>query len=309
MAIKQRNEVVKKSNALIRAHWTIESVWEPRLIAILASKVHVNDEDFKLYEISASSILGKKRHGGHDYKELEAVIKGMIGRVIEINEGPDIVNLYSIFSRCSINRKTGIISMRFDSDLKKHYLQLKERFTQYSLAEFMSLPSTYSQRLYEILKSWSDKPTVDIELNELSDMLDVPKSFRKDFGAFRRKVLEQAHRDIVEREYSSLWFDWEPIKQGRGGKVTAVRFVFNEVRAKELTKNQPPPDELFVHQKLQHDSNRCFEQLAKRGKECTPRLNTEKCVFCTKRGRMATRWRQKMLFVENEHATATDDKP
>ena len=32
-------EIVKKSNALARARWSADSVWEPRLVALLASKL------------------------------------------------------------------------------------------------------------------------------------------------------------------------------------------------------------------------------------------------------------------------------
>jgi hypothetical protein len=295
MARKPRNEIVKKSNALIRAQWTIESILEPRIVAVLASKVHMNDEDFKVYEVPVSEILGTK-YGGHDLQELEGVVERIMGRVMTIYDcdGRGWVK-YNVFSRCRFRPKDAVLELRFDSDLKPHYLQLKEKFTQYSLAEFMSLPSTYSQRIYEFLKSWCDKQEVIAELDDLHDMLDTPKSLRADFKAFRLRVLEKAHKDIAEREGSSLWYDWEPLKQGRGKKVTAVRFVFSETKAQELEKNQPPPDERFVHQQLQRQSNTCFERLRKRGHSCTPNLGKDKCRFCTTRGRMSMAMRQKLL--------------
>jgi plasmid replication initiation protein len=306
MARKTRSGIVKKSNALIRAHWAIESVWEPRIVALLASKVHVEDEDFKLYEIPLPDILGT-RHSGRDYQEIASVVDNIMGRVITIPESTTRVHKYNVFSRCTIDTAKGVLELRFDADLKPHYLQLKERFTQYSLAEFMSLPSIYSQRLYEILKSWCDKPEVNIATDELYNMLDASTSLRANFKDFRRRVLEQAHKDIVERDGSSLWFDWEPIKHGRGGKVIAVRFVFSETKARELAKNQPPPDELFVHQQLQRQSNTCYERLAKRGQSCTPRLKTKKCQFCTTRGRMFHKQKQKFLIEqEQEQAQAQD---
>jgi hypothetical protein len=298
MARKPRNEIVKKSNALIRAQWTIESVLEPRIVAVLASKVHMNDADFKVYEVPISEVLGPK-YGGHDVRELGTVVKRIMGRVLTIRESDTRIHRYNVFSRCTIDTQKGILELRFDADLKPHYLQLKEKFTQYSLAEFMSLPSTYSQRLYEFLKSWCDKPEVVAEIDDLYAMLDVPDSFRKNFKDFRRRVLDQAHKDIAERDGSSLWFDWEPIKRGRGGKVAAVRFVFCETKAQELAKNQPPPDELFVHQQLQRQSNTCFERLKKRGQSCTPNFKSDKCRFCTTRGRMCLKLRQKLLIEDN----------
>jgi hypothetical protein len=297
MTQKPRNEIVKKSNALIRSQWTIESVLEPRIVAVLASKVHINDEDFKVYEVLVSEIIGSK-YGGHDVRELETVVERIMGRVLTIHESSTRRARYNVFSKCVIDTKKGVLELGFHADLKPHYLQLKEQFTQYSLAEFMSLPSTYSQRLYEFLKSWCNRPEVVAQLDDLHDMLDTPKSLRADFKAFRLRVLEKGHKDIVEREDSSLWFDWEPLKQGKGKKITAVHFVFSETKAQELKKNQPPPDERFVHQQLQRQSNTCFERLAKRGQSCTPNFKSEKCKFCATRGRMSLRSRQRELNIE-----------
>ena len=76
---RKTNTIVKKSNALIRGQWSIQSVWEPRLIALLASKVHVNDKDFKVYKIPIIEVTGGE-HGGKNYKELESIIENLMGR-------------------------------------------------------------------------------------------------------------------------------------------------------------------------------------------------------------------------------------
>jgi plasmid replication initiation protein len=129
---------------------------------------------------------------------------------------------------------------------------------------------------------------VDIAISDLHEELDVPESLRKDFAGFRRRVLEQAHKDITIREKSSLWFDWEPIKSGRNGKVIAIHFVLNPLQARELKKNQKPEvqGENFVVAQLQKQSNSCFERLHSKKQKCEPDLKKTKCQFCTTRGRM-----------------------
>lgn len=299
-----KNEIVKKSNALIRGHWVVESILEPRIVAVLASKVHINDKDFKAYEIPVSEILGM-HYGGENLRELSKVVERVMGRVLTIyDDCGKNWSKYNVFSKCSYISEKGALLLSFHPDLKPHYLQLKERFTQYSLSEFMSLPSIYSQRLYEILKSWNDKPEIVIDIEELYKMLDVPVSFRKDFGAFRRKVLEQAHKDIVGRTDSSLWFDWEPLKGKKSGKKTvAVRFVFNQTRARDLMKNQAPLDDMAIFSRLQKQTNSCYAYYKKCFKKCNPKLKTAKCKFCVERGRLycekileETRDRQFSLF-------------
>ena len=39
-------KTVKKSNALARARWSPDSVWEPRLVAMLAAQIKPGDTDF-----------------------------------------------------------------------------------------------------------------------------------------------------------------------------------------------------------------------------------------------------------------------
>jgi Fe-S-cluster formation regulator IscX/YfhJ len=284
MPRRPRNELVKKSNALIRGGWTIESVWEPRIVAHLASKITVDDKDFMLYEIPISDILGRE-YGGHNLGEIEKVVDSMMGRVITIIEPghPKIRYKYNVFSRCMINGENGILEVCFHPDLKPHYLELKERFTQYRLAEFLSLPSTYSQRMFEILMSWNDKQEVTISLDELHEMLDFPIALRGNFARFRQKVLEQAEKDIIGHSgNTSLWFSWEPVKEGR--KVSAIRFTLGK-RKERWGKVTELDDETAVKKRIALDSAACFLKLHRKRMECTPN-DSAKCRFCVKEGSM-----------------------
>lgn len=226
MAAKQLilpGDIVKKSNALARARWSAESVWEPRLVALLASKVRTDDTDFQVYEIPVSEIL--QSTGGRDYREIEAVVDKVMSRVLTIRDDNGWTK-YNVFSRCRYRKKQGMLELGFHPDLRPHYLNLQKQFAQYSLLEYLMLPSIYSQRLFEVLKSWSDKPEVTLALDELHEMLDTPASFRANFKDFRRWTLEKAYADI--HKHTSFGFEWEPVKKGRA--VIAVRFYFGGKR-------------------------------------------------------------------------------
>lgn len=212
---------VKKSNALARARWSAESVWEPRLVALLASKVRADDTDFQVYEIPVSEILHD--HGGKDYKEIENIIDKMMSRVLTIRDD-DGWTKYNVFSRCRFRRSKGKLELGFHPDLRQHYLNLQKNFAKYNLMEFLLLPSIYSQRLFEILKSWDDTPEITLKLTELHEMLYCPDSFKKNFKDFRLRVLEKAHKDITK--HTTLRYAWEPIKKGRS--VESIRFIFSK---------------------------------------------------------------------------------
>lgn len=212
--------IVKKSNALCRARWTVESIWEPRLIALLASKVRESDKDFHVYEIHISEIM--PRHSGSDYKEIEIAVDRVMSRVITIYDDNGWTK-YNVFTRCRYRREDRMLELGFHPDLKPHYLELKEKFAEYDLMEFMILPSIYSQRIFEILKSYSNLTEVTLQLKELHESLDAPDSLRNDFAQFRRRVLEKAQKDINK---TSLKYEWETVKKGKS--VIAIHFIFNK---------------------------------------------------------------------------------
>ncbi len=233
MAIRELalpGELVKKSNELARCAWTTASVIEPRLVALVASLVRTDDEDFKMYHIAVDDLIDAE--GGQQHSTLKDVAKSLMNRIIEINH-ENGWSMYNVFSKCEYDRENRVISARFDPDLKPHYLQLKRNFTEYSLTEFLLLPSVYSQRLFEILKSWDDKEEIEIRLEDLHKMLNVPDSYKKNFRNFRLRVLEKAHKDIHKK--TSLKYAWEAIKRKR--TVVAIKFTFIKDKVEEKKKD------------------------------------------------------------------------
>lgn len=220
--------VVKISNALARASRAVKSVYEPRLVALVASRVRQDDHDFQEYEISLPDLIGAAADG-RTHKLLAKVADSLMGRVLTLPRANGWAK-YGVFSKCEYDGQAGVIRARFDPDLRPHFLSLNGYFTEYSLTEFLLLPSTYSQRLFEVLKSWDDKPECKILISDLFSMLDVPPTLQR-YPDFRRKVLEKAHKDIFEK--TSLRYEWVPIKRGRA--VFEIRFTFRASRSKEIT--------------------------------------------------------------------------
>lgn len=262
--------VVKKSNALARASWAVKSVYEPRLVALVASRVRKEDKDFQSYEIPIKELLGEAQDG-RTYQLVAEVVDNIMGRVLTI-EKPNGWMKYVIFSRCEYDGKNGCIRTRFDPDLKEHFLDLKSHFTQYSLMEFLLLPSIYSQRLFEVLKSWGDKPEVTIKINDLYEMLGAPASLRVNFKDFRRRVLEKAHKDILSK--TSFQYEWEAIKKGKS--VTSIRFMFSKGKV-EPAKKVSTEKQSHVNNKLFVAAVNCFQS----GK-CDYKETSKKCILCKK---------------------------
>lgn len=283
MAIQQLTlpgEIVKKDNELIRSRINIASVEGSRLLANLIACVRHYDTQFKdTYKVAVKDFITDS--SGRGYTQIRAVCRELAKATAEIEE-PDAnsshptFRIYTFFS--SITYKKGVVQARFNQEMQPLLLDLQRCFTQYNLMEYLLLPSLYSQRLFEILKSWSGRPEVLLELEELHRLLDTPPSLRTDFRNFRLRVLEKAHADI--HEFTSLKYEWEAIKKGR--RVDSIRFVFTAPRIEQVdTKKEKIEQSKTSKQnnKLFLDCADCFQ---KKGnpKNCFEADNSKKCQLC-----------------------------
>lgn len=218
----RRSGIVRKSNALCRARWRKVSIYEARLLALVAARVQPSDSEFALYAISASELMVGQIDGGSAYELVRETCQALMSRVIRVCEdGSRSFTLYHVVDRCAYDDATHMIYIQLHPEMKPHYLGLKQRYTQYLLTEFLALASYYSQRIYEWLKSWQDQTEVEVRLDELHEMLESPASYRANFRTFRRRVLDPAHAEITSR--TGLRYEWRSVHAGR--RVVALVFT------------------------------------------------------------------------------------
>lgn len=218
--------IVTKSNDLVRGEISkVDSILFGRLMNIFISQIHRDDKDFHDYTLPMIALMPDGQRGGHYYKDIEKHAKQWLKVVITMGIDKDHIVHYPLFSKIDINRKTNQITVNIHRDLKPHLLELKQKFTQFALQEYMRLSTVKTQRLFELLSSWRDKMRFTIAIEELYDFLDCEEYMRKNSKEFRVRVLEPSHKEILE--HTSLYYDWSLEKTGR--KVTAVTFNFMPV--------------------------------------------------------------------------------
>lgn len=275
-------EIVKKSNAIARARWQPESIWEPRIVALVASKVRVTDEDFLTYRIPVAELAGVPDENlrGNQYQEIRKSIEHLGKATIRIEGNkPRNFRQYNIFSMCGY--EDGYLIAGFHPDLKPHFLGLGEKFTEYSLMQYLMLPSGYSQQIFEFLKSWANVKSgeVLISVAELHEILNTPESMRADFRQFRTRVLEKAHKDIQEK--TSLRFEWQPVKAGRS--VVKILFSFGPGRRAIAEAEKKKLKEEKQRQLINERTRKAFVcAVAKKGECATQDQRPRICKLCLK---------------------------
>lgn len=227
---------VKKSNAICRAKWSPENIYEPRIVSILASKIQADDERFKEYEIPFTALFAEKEYGGKDYLKLQNSLKSLVEKSITITEEDGTIKIYPLFYSAELNPNSNSFKIAIHDKLKNHFLNLKQHYTQYNLMEFLTLSSTYSQRLFEYLKSWEDCESTQIKTEELHEILGVPDNYKTNFAQFKRKTLEPALKEINKK--TGLNYSWQPVKAKN--KIVQIVFLNSKVKKKlpERIKNK-----------------------------------------------------------------------
>jgi plasmid replication initiation protein len=219
--VQVNNNVVTKSNILIEANYKL-TIIEQKIVLFLVSKIRKDDNDFETYTLPIKQfyeLLGNK--GNPKYSEMKKITKNLIGKVVEIKEDRKLKQI-SWLSYVEYNENDGSVNLSFDPRLRPYLLQLKREFTSYKLKNVMELKSSYSIRIYEVLKKWQSIKEVEIPLKELREMVGATDKYHE-YHNFKKRVITPSQKEIEEK--TDISFDYQEIKKGK--RVTSIRFIIH----------------------------------------------------------------------------------
>ena len=202
-----------------------------------------NDVILQEYEIKVSELEQKMQIGEGQHTRLKQFAKRIMSKPLVIDGANGDYEIYNWFSRVKYINNEAKFLVRFEEGLKPYLLQLKERFVSYNLKYILPLTSTYSVRIYQLLKEYEKLTKRYFEVEELMDILQVPKSYRS-YTNFNAKVLKVAEKELLE--HTDIYFTLEEEKAGR--KVSRLIFrIYKNTHKKEaeearLFDSQAPKD-------------------------------------------------------------------
>lgn len=256
-----QRDMVSRSNVLIESK-SSTSLFERKLLNIAIAKAAIVDGEL-IASVSTKDIKNYLHISGNSiYTRLKEASKETLGHVVSIeDEGQENFIMFNVVNKCEY--RDGVFTTRFTKEMKPHIYNLKKDYTRMSLDVLCSFKSLFTTRIYEILRTQYYRfekeqteelivpktPKKPYSLSELKFTLNVvdanaSKTVKRlveqgkfeealeeikdasfeDWRNFRRKVLEVAKKELEESEYSEICFDYEPVKVGKGGKVTGVIF-------------------------------------------------------------------------------------
>lgn len=228
----QKNYMVTQGNGLIEArHINPLTVREQKIVLTMVSMIQPTDEDFKDYRISIkefSEMLGLE--GSAKYTEIKEITKDLMSKSIEIPKSDGGWLFANWVSSAEYKTGEGSIALSFSPKLMPYLLQLKNAFTSYRLSNILSLKSTYSIRLYELMKKWQHLGRWECSVESLREKIGVSPDKYPRYANFKARVLKSAVEEVNAK--TDLFITFKENKKGRS--VERIEFTIRYTPEKEI---------------------------------------------------------------------------
>jgi len=228
--------LIIKANDLVEARYKL-TLTQQRLVLYLIAQINKGDTDFQTYVLSVADFCKYLQINPNNiYEEFVSISTSLVTKSLIIQKGTETI-VAAWLSSAVYNSKTGTITLRFAPELKEFLLELKGHFTKYALKHVKQFRSTYSIRLYELLKQYENLGTRTFEVEELKEILQM-KDLYKDYNLFKQRVILTAQREINQK--SDIQFDFVEIKNRK--RVTVLKFNINcNPEYKDNIQQKPEP--------------------------------------------------------------------
>lgn len=210
------------------------SVVEKRMVYLIINRLDMGfDVDQDLFQNKEFSIPVKEL-GETNYKRIREECKKLRHKEIGIPNEDDKYAFWDInpFPEAKLTHD-GILYIKMLDTAVPYFVELKKGFTKYQLHAALSLNSTYSQRLYELLSRYKDTGIWNsVEIEYLKHLLSIENKYPK-ISMFRARVLNPAQLELKNK--TEILFTYELHKTGR--KYTHITFKIQH------NKDKPQPEQ------------------------------------------------------------------
>jgi plasmid replication initiation protein len=236
LAMKSRKAMrVIQSNFLVEARFKL-SLPQLKLFLFMIKEIDINDKDFKTYRIFIKDFLEDSKSKHRDlYSKADDITDIFMKHLLRLKEEDGSTSKVCLMSYCNYKQGRGYIKYRFDKALKPHLLRLKKQFTAYDIANIIHCKSTYSIRIYQLLKSFEGLEERTITVEKLKEMLMIEDEYKR-FYDFKVNVLNKAYKELKGKPKnkikSDLYFEYTLNKEGR--KTESITFTIKKRKQQRM---------------------------------------------------------------------------
>jgi plasmid replication initiation protein len=232
-------ELVVLRNPVARAKFGLSLVQTKFLFEVLAFfKDHPEKRFARFY---MRDYLHKLGVSSNNFREYVRQVEDMRRRDINIPRSDTMQGInfigVSLFSSAEYRldeNGDGYIEIEVSDKLKPYFLEIaKGDFFYYHILNTRVLRSTYSIKLYLLLKSYRRFGKLEITLEELRGILEINDDEYLQYKNFKARVLETARLEMEEK--NDICFRYEDTRRSRKSPVEKIIFfIYDNPNAKEI---------------------------------------------------------------------------
>ncbi len=223
-----RVKLIKKANELVEARYKFD-IWEMRVFSKMITMIETEDADFQDYKIYLKDFIKDYSLEGdkESYRWLRQGARKLMEKIVTIFnktedgktmkfETPVVAGLETFLH----DEEGKFVQVSFHPKMKPYLLELKSRFLVYDVKNILKLPSTYSIRIYELLKQYERIGERKFAVKELKEILGINREYKL-YGHFKDRVIDKAQTDL--KAFTDIQFTYSEVKKGKAVEI----LIFN----------------------------------------------------------------------------------
>ena len=270
------NEIIKHHNELNGFELGKLSPNQANLFTYLVYKIKDKDKVVISYDEAMEKLDLPKEHRYFKKLLLQSYNKIMDMKYynIKINEnGNTSGSISHIFDEFEWDDETELISLEVNQKNKYLFAELQNRFTQYSLAEFIEIEGSHAKTLYRILKQWrytGETPVMTIEkfkfvfgLTEKYKLSDIDRrvlnpaidELKKLFIGLEVHKKYEKRKNKGRPKLEGYWFSFKAEQKEKAQAVQPTQESIAKVTSWEKTNRYCPRCHRAIYKKQLENEN------------------------------------------------------
>lgn len=249
------NQVVRWQNNFIQSVYSL-NLTEKKLMLGIALSLQNHGEfrssvTFDMKQIEAITGLSEESH-----KSVKLAVHQLMQKIITVEDPLKPRNWQKFQMLGPSKMENGILKLTIHKEMEPFLFDLADYYTAYHLENIRPLGSSYSIRIYELLKMHEKQKNKQCEytIEELRSMMGITTEYGR-YNDFKRYVLEQAKKDLKEK--TDVKFTYKEEKLGRS--VNKIIFTIKENSEEKDSRNKAR--EAKKRQKTMEQSQTTLDEL------------------------------------------------
>ena len=228
MTIK-KNNLVEKQNILNEMRTKNMTLQELRFFSIYLSKINARDISTRKVIFPLEDFQRIMELGRLNINQLKITTDNLLCKIVHLPTERGGYTSFQLFKKCTIDQDENdewFVEIDAHDDALPLMFDFKTRYFTYQLWNALQLKSSNQLRMYELLKQYEKIGVREIKVTDLRVFLGIGDDEYPRWDNFKRRVIDSCQQALLES--TDIKFTYEPIKRGRGGKITAINFLIEK---------------------------------------------------------------------------------